>query len=101
MNEIISEDNLTMGGLEKERVGRVINEAGILNSFTGEMNLFAAALTNKGAEATDTGQQDTSLQKQQDATFKEGTSYILARGNLLIDVDSFENLVWWSESVKD
>ncbi|EJF77023.1 Hemolysin precursor [Candidatus Bartonella washoeensis] len=90
--EIIAEENLTIGGLKRERAGHVLNEAGVLKSLTGEMKLVAASLTNKGAETTDTGQQDTSLQEQQDATLHEGTAYILARGGLLIDVGAFENI---------
>ncbi|WP_345117250.1 DUF637 domain-containing protein, partial [Bartonella jaculi] len=89
---IIAEENLIIGGLEKERIGHVINEAGVLNSITGEMKLVATSLINKGAEATDTGQQDPSLQEQQDATLKEGAAYILAHGGLLIDVGAFENV---------
>ncbi|WP_208438385.1 filamentous hemagglutinin N-terminal domain-containing protein, partial [Bartonella vinsonii] len=91
-SEIIAEENLTIGGLKRERAGHVLNEAGVLKSLTGEMKLVATALSNKSAETTDTGQQDTSLQEQQDATLHEETAYILAGDGMLIDVGAFENI---------
>ncbi|EJF77629.1 filamentous hemagglutinin family domain-containing protein, partial [Bartonella sp. DB5-6] len=90
--KIIAEDSLTIGGLEKERAGHVVNEAGVLSVVTGEMKLVAASLSNKGDGAANGGQQDAALKEQQETKSNEEAAYILARGGLLIDVGTFENI---------
>ncbi|UTO28988.1 two-partner secretion domain-containing protein [Bartonella harrusi] len=90
--KIIAEEDLTLGGLKRERAGHVVNEEGVLNSFTGKMKLVATSLTNKSAKSADPSRQDATLQEQQSARLDEGeAAYILARGGLLIDVGAFEN----------
>ncbi|EJF92236.1 filamentous hemagglutinin family domain-containing protein, partial [Bartonella taylorii 8TBB] len=82
--KIIAEDSLTIGGLEQERAGRVVNEAGVLSVVTGEMKLVAASLSNKGDGAANLGRQESKS--------NEEAAYILARGGLRIDVGAFENI---------
>ncbi|CAK01664.1 Filamentous hemagglutinin [Bartonella tribocorum CIP 105476] len=80
---IIAEEALSIGGLKEARAGHVNNEAGLLSAFAGEMKLIATSFVNKGAETTNSDQQN--------ATHDEG-AHVLARDGLHIDVGSFENI---------
>lgn len=80
---IIAEEALSIGGLKEARAGHVNNEAGLLSALAGEMKLIARSFVNKGAETTNSDQQN--------ATHDEG-AHVLARDGLHIDVGSFENV---------